>query len=162
MLNFDMLDDDLLVSAARLWDLDRALAKIFAIVDPANEHDLGGEAGVWFSKPIEYQAPADNGMTEAPANDAWTYLDEKQRLQHLRNFLDYTRKTMAPVIRKGDAVVIEGGLYGEYSLEAIATRDCYDLEDLIYVKDEEGKCSVRGDLCTRICVNGIELLSGPH
>lgn len=39
----------MLSDAAKESNLDQALAPLFNAVDPNNEHDLGGHAGVWFS-----------------------------------------------------------------------------------------------------------------
>lgn len=62
-------------------------------------------------------------------------------------------------IKQGDRLEIEGGdRMNDYVVEGIATRDCYDIDGIIYVVDEDGPMRIRGDLCTRICVNGVELL----
>ena len=79
--------DALLDMAALVDDLDRALATVFDVVDPANERDLGGQAAVWFSAPITL----DSGET-ADARTAWPTLDLFQRRAQLaafQGFADY-------------------------------------------------------------------------
>lgn len=52
-------------------DLDAALAPIMDYMDPYNERDLGGEAGVWFADKI----------------DGWTVASITDRREILRQFL---------------------------------------------------------------------------
>ena len=48
-LQWDDLDEQIVNDACTLANADEALAKIFAVIDPANREDLGGEAGHFFS-----------------------------------------------------------------------------------------------------------------
>ncbi len=73
--------------------LDEALAPIFQMLDPNDEHDLGGAAFVWFNELVHYKAPAGGAWTEAALEKAWPYLSPEDRANRLTQFFDHHRKT---------------------------------------------------------------------
>lgn len=88
MIDWEQLTPELLAKAGVSQDLGEGLRVVMDVLDPDNEHDLGGEAGVWFSGPIPYEAPADSQWTEAPAEDALSYLEREDRTQRITDFFE--------------------------------------------------------------------------
>lgn len=77
MLNLSAMTPDRLKLAARVSDLDTALSLIMTAVDPKNEHDLGGEAGQWFS---------------SDASEDWPRLEETDRERRLKDFFEHVQR----------------------------------------------------------------------
>lgn len=50
-LQWDDLDESVVNDACCIADLDRALARVFNVLDPRNREDLGGEAAHFFEGP---------------------------------------------------------------------------------------------------------------
>lgn len=67
-----------------------ALAPIFQMLDPNDEHVLGGAAFVWLAY---YKAPAGDVWTEAVLDKAWPHLSPEDRTNRLSQFFDHHRKT---------------------------------------------------------------------
>lgn len=100
MIDFEKVPA-LLPQAVKKGDFDQALELIFNEIDPKNEHDLGGEAGVWFGGAcFEYVAPADNGLACETMSIAWPHLSEIERLAYLARFFgdQYKMRLFAGVL----------------------------------------------------------------
>jgi hypothetical protein len=65
---------DIIAECAMVHDIDRAVRPLLAYLDPENEHDLGGEAGVWFHP---YHAAG------------WRELTADQRIHRLTKFAEH-------------------------------------------------------------------------
>jgi hypothetical protein len=94
MMDWTQVTPELLKKAGAEYDLNVSLRTVIDVVDPDNAHDLGGEAAVWFSGPIEYEAPA-GGMTDERSEDAWPHLSDEERTKRLTEFFDHIRKSSA-------------------------------------------------------------------
>jgi len=85
-MNLHALTSELLDRSAQMQDLDAALLPLMEAVDPANQYDLGGEAGHYFSRDVGYIAPMDNEPAEGPALTVWNLIDANTRRRLLMDF----------------------------------------------------------------------------
>lgn len=95
MIDWTKLTPDVIVDACQTVDLDKALKQVFDVIDPDDTGVLGDAAAAWFTEPMDYIAPMDNGRTRAPPREAWGYLYEAERAFHLAAFFKFQRRLAA-------------------------------------------------------------------
>lgn len=85
-IDWTRVKPELLNELALVTDLDKALAPLFALIDPDNEHDLGGHAAMYFSDTY-YDA---NG-NDIEAMEWWATTTDRARLNQIDSFFHYLK-----------------------------------------------------------------------